>query len=272
VLLTAFRKHVLQDLEPYICTFSTCGLEGYQSQHTWFEHELLVHRNQWVCSRCSDPFASSDSLERHINQHHSESISGRQIRTIIEQSKRPIESIQPSECPFCDSSWAKADQSDTTTEGVLVVDLDQFRRHLGHHLQQVALFSLPRLDQDQDVGSNDVGGIPGRDALSKGCRWVRDDCGRGWSIISRKRTAFIAFAYFLALYRNQNQSSNPEQSEGLPKSKLNSNIDDFDSFSSLKTIKLSTLAEKATPSNTDRPIKFIELFQVGPLPLPFHTP
>ena len=205
MLLTAFRKHVLQDLEPYICTFSTCGLEGYQSQHTWFEHELLVHRNQWVCSRCSDPFASSDSLERHINQHHSESISGRQISMIVEQSKRPIESIQPNGCPFCGGSWAKTGPSDTASEEVLVVDIDQFRRHLGHHLQQVALFSLPRLTQGQDVGSNDVGGLPDRDAMSEGCLWVREDCGHGCSIISGKRATFIAFAFFLALYRSQKE-------------------------------------------------------------------
>lgn len=49
-MLTSFRKHVLRDLEPYICTFSSCGLDSFQSQHAWFEHELLVHRSRWFCS------------------------------------------------------------------------------------------------------------------------------------------------------------------------------------------------------------------------------
>ncbi|RSL60460.1 hypothetical protein CEP54_006784 [Fusarium duplospermum] len=31
-----------------------------------------------------------------------------------------------------------------------------------------------------------------------GYRWVRDDCGRGWSIISGRRATFIALAFFLA--------------------------------------------------------------------------
>lgn len=45
-MLIVFRKHVLRDLEPYICTFSSCSLDRFQSQHAWFEHELLVHRSR----------------------------------------------------------------------------------------------------------------------------------------------------------------------------------------------------------------------------------
>ncbi|RTE84979.1 hypothetical protein BHE90_000419 [Fusarium euwallaceae] len=34
--------------------------------------------------------------------------------------------------------------------------------------------------------------------MPAGYRWVRDDCGRGWSIISGRRATFIALAFFLA--------------------------------------------------------------------------
>ncbi|RSM01593.1 hypothetical protein CEP52_008511 [Fusarium oligoseptatum] len=94
-----WRKHVLEDLEPYICTFPGCGLDSYLSQHAWFEHELLMHRNSW------------------------------------------------------------------------------------------------------EIDSNHFVGLPDRDAMSAGYRWVRDDCGRGWSIISSRRATFIAMAFFLAKYR-----------------------------------------------------------------------
>jgi len=70
-------------------------------------------------------------------------------------------------------------------------------------LQQVALFALPRFVQDQDYpgGSRYPGGIPDLDAMSQGYRWVRDDCGRGWNIVSGKLATFTAIGYFLNLYR-----------------------------------------------------------------------
>lgn len=198
-----WRKHVLQDLEPYICTFSSCSLDTFQSQHTWFEHELLSHRSRWVCSECFLSFRSSDDLKGHVSQHHSGLVSSLQLPAFIDQSKRPVDSIQPSGCPFCDGPWVQVDSSLASSEEVLVVDLDQFRRHLGNHLQQVALFSLPRLTQDldQSLRPHDDLGVPDRDDISKGCWWIRDDCGHGWSIVSRKRTTFIALASFLKLWQ-----------------------------------------------------------------------
>lgn len=200
-MLTVFRKHVLRDLEPYVCTFSSCSLDSFQSQYSWFEHELLAHRSRWYCSQCIIPFESSDLLARHISSHHHEVVSDRQLSAIINHSKRPVESIQPDECPFCPRLLEKVDSGSTLSEEPLAIDLDQFRRHLGRHLEEVALFALPRPNQDYDgsLVSND--GHPDQDGMSKSFRWVRDDCGRGWSIISRRRTTFIAIASFLALSR-----------------------------------------------------------------------
>ncbi|KAI9368519.1 WD40-repeat-containing domain protein [Aspergillus egyptiacus] len=203
-----WRKHVLQDLEPYICTFPTCGLETYQSQHAWFEHELLVHRNQWLCVLCSKVYPSSQHLEIHIKGSHQEHISDRQIPVIVSQSKQPIDSIPPTDCPFCDEPWAEGDESDSRAfEEVVVVDVDSFRRHLGHHLQEVAFFSLPRLTHDQDAGSEKAVVLQDRENMSQGYRWVREDCGRGWSVISRKRCTFFAFAYFLAIHQGLSRRS-----------------------------------------------------------------
>ena len=114
--------------------------------------------------------------------------------------------MKPSECPFCDNSWAQADSNGASCEEVLVVSLDQFRQHLGKHLQQVALFSLPKLIQghDQSLGRHEDSEIPDRDAISEGNSWTRDNCGYGWSIVSRKRITIFALAFFLAIYRTQN--------------------------------------------------------------------
>ena len=129
---------------------------------------------------------------------------------IIEQSKRPIESIEPTECPFCDDAWAMPD-GNHTTQGSNVVNLDEFRRHLGHHLQLVARYSLPRTVQNPNVSSHYAGDFQDRDVLLKGYWRVRDDCGRGWSIVLRKRAIFISLAYFLASWRKRKERSERER-------------------------------------------------------------
>lgn len=60
------------------------------------------------------------------------------------------------------------------------------------------MLALPRRSQDSESrqGSNAVIGRPDRDDISQGYRWVRSDCGRGWSIVSNSRLKFFAFAAF----------------------------------------------------------------------------
>lgn len=144
------RKHVLSDLEPYVCTYTGCSLETYQSQRAWFDHELLIHRGTWPCLRCDEVDDTAEVLQNHIKTHHSDQISPEQLPMVVEQSRRQIRFIHPDECPFCDEEWASGE---TTDPGVLVVTLDEFRRHVGQHLQRIALFSLPRLEHNQDAGS-----------------------------------------------------------------------------------------------------------------------
>ena len=144
-------------------------------------------------------------MKDHVSQHHSGCVSKRQLSAFIDQSKRPIKSIQPSDCPFCDDSWARADSSFASSEEDLVVDLDQFRRHLARHLQQVALFALPKLIMDESQSlrlQNDTGFLDQIDN-SIGYRWFRHDYGKGWSILSHKRGTFIALASFLKLWQLQ---------------------------------------------------------------------
>ncbi|KUI59501.1 U3 small nucleolar RNA-associated protein 21 [Cytospora mali] len=169
--------------------------------HALFEHELHVHRSNWVCPKCDTTVDSAEALEGHIGQQHTNEILPKQIPMVVGQARRPIVSIQPSECSFCEDTWALTELEDTTADDkTLVVTVDELRRHLGHHLQQIALFSLPRLSQDQEAGSNAVvDGVPDRDILPAGHRWVRDDCGRGWRLIAARRCIFVAFASFQQL-------------------------------------------------------------------------
>ncbi|KAK0726730.1 hypothetical protein B0T26DRAFT_637497 [Lasiosphaeria miniovina] len=205
-----WRKHVINDLQPYICTFPTCSLDAFTSQHSWFEHELLKHRNNWRCQICHDPdapaFGTVEEIHRHITQSHSDVLE-KQVADVVEQSRRPLQWIPANDCPLCDENWASADVGKGDGH-VIVVDPDQFRKHLGHHLQQIALFSLPRAPPNENAGSNEVIGLlPDQEHVpAAGYKWVREDCGRGWSVIAKKRSTFIAFSAFLKKLEETNRN------------------------------------------------------------------
>lgn len=130
------------------------------------------------------------------------------MASVIDMSRRRPEFMQPSECPFCDATWASAEPNAPFVEDAIVaVTPDQFRKHLGHHLQQIALFSLPRQNQGQELGSNDVAAVPDRDTAPLGWRWKRDDLGRGWSLVFSKKAKLTALATFLGLYISNKRSS-----------------------------------------------------------------
>ncbi|RYP19528.1 hypothetical protein DL767_009626 [Monosporascus sp. MG133] len=138
----------------------------------------------------------------HIKNDHRNQVPDKQISAIVEASRRPVQHFNPKDCPFCDKDWATAEGAITDPAATIAVDTDQFRRHLGQHLQQIALFSLPRSHMDQEAGSKEAGGVPDQDILSIGPRWIRDDCGKGWTIIAGKRSLFIALAAFRKCFDN----------------------------------------------------------------------
>lgn len=171
LLLTHFRKHVIRDLEPYICTHASCTLDTFSSQNAWFEHELLMHRSRWTCPRCPSYFETPGRLRTHLEQKHQDSFSDRQISTVVESSKRLSEHVASKECPFCDGSWASLEAQSSYSESgdTVLVSIKQYQQHLGRHLQQIALFALPRIDHipDGSAASRLVLGVPDVESMSK---------------------------------------------------------------------------------------------------------
>jgi hypothetical protein len=161
-----------------------------------------------VCYKCSSAFRSPDALEQHITVHHPLDLGEKQTATVVEMSKRCPDSIQPTECPLCDGTWASAESNTRSADDEaerVVVSVDQFRKHLGHHLQQIALFSLPRQSREDEMGSKDVAPVDDRETTPQG--WDRDrrDFGRGWSLVFSKRATLTALASFLSLYISRRQ-------------------------------------------------------------------
>ena len=142
----------MNDLQPYLCTFTSCAFEEFSDQRSWFSHELQAHRKEWHCDSCNKPpFPTKGSFERHMRVSHSLSFSENQLPALIEQCERPLGGILASACPFCDEwdSTLRANMADPSVPtDNLVVTPDQFRHHVGHHMEQLALFALPRKVED----------------------------------------------------------------------------------------------------------------------------
>ena len=144
---------MLRDLRPYICTYEHCKDENqqYDSFKQWFIHETNHHR---IVRRCTehpeDMFQSLESWREHIYTHHLDTSDGTRLEIIEDEStlndKKRI-------CPIC--------AEETVTN-----------EHVGVHLQQLALFALPRstsLEDDLDSDDDDSA------ATAEGLENDRDD-------------------------------------------------------------------------------------------------
>lgn len=135
-ILILARRHVFRDIRPYMCTFPACAkLEHlFGSQQEWFEHELEVHRRSWYCNQCNQTFFSVETFKKHLQTAHSDSFSEGFLPTVIERCTRPDES--PQECPLCGEMQT----------------FNCLQRHLGSHLQQIALFVLRSIENLDEEG------------------------------------------------------------------------------------------------------------------------
>ena len=70
-----WRTHLLQDLQPYICTYPDCEASGqlFRSRREWNEHEA-GHRKAWRCPEHPlAVYSSPAGLRDHLRQQHLDS-------------------------------------------------------------------------------------------------------------------------------------------------------------------------------------------------------
>ena len=125
---------------------------------TWFEHELKSHRIEWSCPSCSTkPFDSAQSYELHLANKHGPLHDVRNIATLLKTSEQAVSTIKSTLCPFCNPSVEDED---------LPLDVFSFKIHVGRHMQQLALFALPRVsDVGEDSWESDKAALITPDAL-----------------------------------------------------------------------------------------------------------
>ncbi|KAE9366233.1 hypothetical protein N431DRAFT_495972 [Stipitochalara longipes BDJ] len=171
---TAWKKHVFRDLKPYVCTFKECHLKMFRSRNEWFAHEMQNHRREWVCMSCLETFTDNANFSEHLQSMHGNLVASSQLEALVLQCEEPVDKIPASACPLCDE-WEsnlldpKQNSKRLFLNNGEVVEpcgtLVQFRRHLGRHMEQLALFALPMAEEDEMEDdsveeSSDDGDIP----------------------------------------------------------------------------------------------------------------
>lgn len=154
----AWRKHAFSDLRPYICTFGACDTRLFTDRRAWVEHEMTKHRARFHCPFCRyEDSSSTDNFRHHVRSAHTQDINDEQLGVLVDASMRPIENFAAADCPFCDT-WERdlrRSNAAITNAQTIVVTPPQFVRHVGSHMQDLALFAIPRgyLEGDTDGGS-----------------------------------------------------------------------------------------------------------------------
>ena len=166
------RKHIFQDLKPYVCTFEECDLKMFADRSTWFHHELQVHRIEWCCPFCThSPLQSLESFEDHLQNRHAQKFVKEQLSALGATCQQSVERISPQACPFCDEWFVKLKDANPDLAGeTLVVTPAQFQHHVGTHMEQLALFALPKDHGDAVESTGVAGGADNRFESELGSR------------------------------------------------------------------------------------------------------
>jgi hypothetical protein len=124
-----------------MCTFDDCENveEIFESTHRWFAHELRFHRRIWTCyGHCDQKFSSEISFREHVRK--SRHIAASQLPALAEMCEGPVDAASETSCPLCREH---------------IVGIKKLEKHIGRHMEEVALFALPTssLDSEQEMES-----------------------------------------------------------------------------------------------------------------------
>lgn len=132
----SWNQHVLRDLRPYICTYKDCkdGDQQYDSFKQWLSHETHNHR---IARRCKEhpeeSFPSLNEWREHVASHHLDAAS---LDHLDINETCSSSSDKKRCCPICAEEAVN-------------------HEHVGRHLQQIALFALPKSTGFEDDSALD---------------------------------------------------------------------------------------------------------------------
>jgi hypothetical protein len=82
-----------------------------------------------------------------MERHHPEMIQAGDEEAVLDIGRRPQRQIPATDCPCCSHEWIDRLKErtffDPTSDSILTVSPQVFKRHLASHLEQLALFAIP---------------------------------------------------------------------------------------------------------------------------------
>jgi len=135
------RRHVFKDLQPYVCTFAECTTPNkmFPTRREWFAHELKFHRKEWYCNDCNSAFTTEKGILDHLRQNHPDACNALLLPIVLNGCSRVPKLDQ--QCSLCARTFPA----------------NKIRNHVSRHLQQLALYALPRRD-DLEVSGDGLDG------------------------------------------------------------------------------------------------------------------
>jgi hypothetical protein len=155
-----WKKHLLEDLQPYLCLFKNCNQPGktYRTFKDWQAHLSQPHEQDRLCPL---PHPDADTAEEqafffdtaaqfqdHLNLYHL-NLDASSTRSIFQTASQPA--VLPQRCFVC-----LAEQTTTAT----------LQRHLANHLELAFLLALPGRDDIKDSDAVSSGRPSSRTAPS----------------------------------------------------------------------------------------------------------
>lgn len=96
------------------------------------------HWRNWACPfGCSTAFDACRDLEDHLGSTHAEDLTAERVSYVSALSSRTDPSKVKGVCPIC--------------QKVNLTTINEYEFHIGHHLEQLALFALPAMS---DIGED----------------------------------------------------------------------------------------------------------------------
>lgn len=141
----SIRKHVYRDLHPYVCLEKHCtkASQDFQKRKQWARHMFKAHWRTWTCPfGCALSFRTSIDFRCHALAVHPTQVSTGRVENLVALSSNSDPRCAEGKCPLCLAFDIK--------------DSRMYESHVGKHLEQLSLFVLPQIDDDeseQDEGT-----------------------------------------------------------------------------------------------------------------------
>lgn len=156
-----WQNHVIGDLEPFICVFSSCLQRchhgngssplTFETSKAWTSHMQTAHGSTWECrapSHVPIVFDQEDQYQEHSITEHGvpEAYAG----TLSNAARRPVlEKVM--ECPFGDDF-----RLPEKAEPSAVFSSQALQSHIASHMKEIALLTLQKLPSDEDESLDSI--------------------------------------------------------------------------------------------------------------------